>query len=312
MTSDALLRAVAAAIARLPAGALAPLGALLGWVAGSALRIRRSLVEAAMERAGVDDPRATAGAMYRELGHGLVELLWIAGAAASRREALIARVAIDDEALRALDDAIARGPVVLFASHTGNWELAAAAAARRLRASGRGLVAVGKSIHARGVDAFVARLRASLGVRVVPPVGALAAVKRALAAGDVVVMPIDQVPDRREHGSIVRFLGEAALADRAPATAAFRARATVLVVAAERARREHRVRLLDVAPPAVASRAEGSAARWIDEATARASARLEAFVLRSPASWLWLHRRWRAPLADRTPRARLVAGGEPG
>src|SRR5437868_15206077 len=51
------------------------LGALLGWLAGSVLRIRRAQVEAAMRAAGVDDAPAQARAMYRSLGVSLVEFL---------------------------------------------------------------------------------------------------------------------------------------------------------------------------------------------------------------------------------------------
>ena len=124
------------------------------------------------------------------------------------------------------------------------FQLAAAAAARRLAERGRRLTVVAKAMHARGVDRFLARLREGLGVHVVHVDGALAATGRALASGDVVVMPIDQVPDRRSHGIAVPFLGETALVDRAPATVAWRSRATVLVVAAERRGELHRVRVL--------------------------------------------------------------------
>ena len=295
----AALSVAAAIIARLPAAARVWLGRALGVVAGSVLRIRRALVESAMARAGVHDPATAAAEMYASLGQGLVELLWLAGAPASHRRAAVARVAIDDASADALGDACARGPVVLFASHTGNWELAAAAAAQLLSARGKRLAVVAKSMHARGVDAFLRRLRTNIGIDLVAPRGALASARRALASGDVVVMPIDQVPDGRPIGLSVPFLGEMAVTDRAPATLAWRMRATVLVVAAERTAGGHRVRVLDVIdPPPVQERA---ARTWIDATTARATSRLERFVLRSPASWMWLHRRWRAPRARELP-----------
>lgn len=290
----AALSLLAALVARLPRAALGALGGALGSVVGSVLRIRRRLVESAMERAGVGAPTSVAVRMYRDLGHGVFELLWLAGARPAARSEEIARVAIDAEAVTALGEATARGPVVLFASHTGNWELAAAAAAQHLAAQGRGLAVVAKAMHARGVDAFLVRLRRRLGVRVLAPLGAFGAARRALHAGDVVVMPIDQVPDRASHGVAVPFLCGSALADRAPAMLAWRAKATVLVVAAERDGGGHRVRLLDVIP----SPARGAIVNpraWIDATTRRATAALEAFVRRSPESWLWLHRRWRAP-----------------
>lgn len=304
----AALSLIAAIVARLPASSRALLGRALGFIAGSLLRIRRSLVEAAMARAGIAEPAASAAEMYRSLGAGIVELLWLAAAPASRRAEAVARVAVDDASVAALEAASSSGPVVIFASHTGNWELAAAAAARLLAERGRRLAVVAKAIHARGVNAFVERIRRRMGVDVIAPRGALAAAQHVLERGDVVIMPIDQVPDRSAHGISVPFLGELAVTDRAPATLAWRARATVLVVVAERVAGGHRVRVLDaIAPPAGDDRA---ARRWIEAVTMRATSLLEGFVRRSPASWLWLHRRWRAPRerAGRTFDAPSSAG----
>lgn len=226
-----------------------------------------------MTRAGIADARGVAVRMYRALGSALVELMRGQGELPPIDEDVLAR-------------AVDAGPVVLFASHTGNWELAAAAAARFLAARGRRLAIVAKPMHARFIDRILTRLRARLGVEVIAPVGALAACRDALAAGDVVAMPIDQVPDRPAHGIRTDFLGAPALVDRAPATVAWRARATVLVVGAT----AHHVSVIDVIPPA----SSGDRARpWIDGTAVRATAALEAFVRREPASWMWLHRRWR-------------------
>jgi KDO2-lipid IV(A) lauroyltransferase len=293
----AALRLVAALLALLPRSALPGVGSALGWFAGSIVKYRRALVEQAIERAGIPDERDVARRMYRDLGRGIAELLWLAGASAARRNETIAAVTIDDDALAALDRAVLAGPVVIFASHTGNWELAAAAAAQRLARSGRRLAVVAKRMHVHAVDRFIRCLRADLGLAVSEPTGALAAARRALAAGDVVAMPIDQVPDRAAHGTKVLFLGAPALVDRAPATLARRSGATVLVVAAERDGARHRVHVLDVLSPDA-------------DATAAATARLDAFVRGSPASWLWLHRRWKTPsdAAARRPRALVAAG----
>jgi len=303
-----LLHAVAFAVARLPRRAAERFGVLLGVLAGSVLRIRRAIVEEAIVRALGVDASAIADRMYRDLGRGLVELLWLAGGGRERRKRAIDEVRIDDGAARAFDDAARRGPVVVFASHTGNWELAAAAAARLLGRRGKRLFVVAKPMHARGVDRFLARLRREAGVEAVAPRGALSAARRALAAGDVVVTPIDQVPDRAEHAVSLPFLGAPALVDRAPATLAWRSRATVLVVAAERAGDGgHLVRVIDaIHPPAPDER---DARAWILETTRRATAALDRFVRSVPHGWLWLHRRWRAPraaAASREPHAQTL------
>lgn len=240
-----------------------------------------------MTRAGVHAPAASADAMYRGLGRGVFELLWLSGASEARRARVLAREVTLDA--RTLDLALDRGPVVLCASHTGNWELAAAAAARVLATRGRRLAVVAKPMSSPGIDAFCTRLRARLGVAVIAPAGALSAARAALAAGACVAMPIDQVPERSAHARAAEFLGAPALVDRAPGVLARRAGASLLAVAARRDRGRHRVEVLASWPP---PRSAGE----VDRALAGATAALADFVRRQPESWLWLHRRWRAPL----------------
>src|SRR5215472_6043107 len=138
------LSALAWFVARLPFAWLRGLGALLGWLAGSLLRIRRAHVETAMLAAGVSKPKRTAQAMYANLGAGVAELLWLSrhgptalirnpqgfrwGAWGERRRSPHRGSIVSiDPASRALIQrarALGRG-IVLAASHTGNWELAA-------------------------------------------------------------------------------------------------------------------------------------------------------------------------------------------
>jgi len=220
--------------------------------------------------------------VYRALAKGIVELFAVALARTPRVE-----VHVDAAAERAIDAALARGPVVVLASHTGNWELAAAGAAKLFARRGRGFWVVAKRQSVRTVDRFVRGLRRKLGIGLIDPAGALGTARAALARGDVVALPIDQVPERAAHAVTVPFLGAPALVDRAPATLAFRARATLLVFAAERdAKGRHRVHLLGEHRP-------GPTRSWIVEATFAVTAQLEAFVRAHPTQWLWFHRRWR-------------------
>jgi hypothetical protein len=74
--------------------------------------------------------------------------------------------------------------------------------------------------------------------------------------------------------------------------------------------------LAEIAPAApLASLAPGAEpGAWAAQATREATAALDRFVRAHPASWLWLHRRWRAPLELRggSAAARLVATVHPG
>lgn len=296
--------------------ALARAGAVLGFVAGSVLRIRRSMVTGAMTRAGVPDAERAATSMYRDLGAGVFELLWLAGKSdAERAAALRENVVLDDALLAEIDAACARGPLIFAASHTANWELVAFGAAQALEARGRRLAVVVKPQSVGVVDAFCTRLRQACGVVLVAPDGAFGAARRLLAAGDVVAMPIDQVPGRTKHGIQVSFLGAPAHADRSIATLARATGATLLVVGASRDGRMQRVHLLGSLRADDTNR---GATSWIASATREATRLLEAFVASHPSSWLWMHRRWRAPFERGTGgRGRdgagpLVATGHPG
>jgi Kdo2-lipid IVA lauroyltransferase/acyltransferase len=251
-----------------------------------------------MRRAHVAEPRAAASAMYRSLGAGVFELLWLAGVRRERREAAIREhVRMDDDLAVALHEACERGPVVLAASHTANWELVAFGAAQSLAARGHRLAVVVKPQSVGAFHAFCTHLREACGLVLIAPAGAFAAARRSLAAGDVIAMPIDQVPGRVRHGVAVPFLGAQALADRAPAALARKAGATLLVVAASREGRGQRIQLLAELPPHRPG--ESTADAWITNATREATRALDGFVNAEPASWLWLHRRWRAPLEVR-------------
>jgi len=293
-----LLRGVAFLAGRLPFRLLRVPGAVLGWLAGRVLRIRRSHVLGAMRTAGMADPDAAADGMYRALGVSVFELLWLAGRKIDA--AALARVStldpVSDATLRSLE-AGGRG-LVLVGAHTGNWELAACALATRAE-----LLVVAKRLSVGPFDAFARRTRAAYGVSLADPEGALAVAQETLARGGWVTMLQDQVPALASHGTAVSFLGQGALADRAPAALAWRTGAPLVVVASRRGSSgvQHLEVLATLEPP------DGAGRAWIDEATRQATLALERFVFAHPSQWLWLHRRWRRPLPARAASACLPA-----
>jgi KDO2-lipid IV(A) lauroyltransferase len=285
-----ILRALARVVALLPWRWLGPLGALLGFVAGSVLRVRRRHVLESMRAAGVAGPEREASRMYAELGRGALEVLWVAGRRAARLDELVTLAPEAEQALRAAE---ARGEgVVIAASHTSNWELAAFA-----MASSGPLQVVVKRQGVAAFDAFCTQLRARFGVDLSAPDGALSRARAALRDHGRVVMMLDQVPGERRHGVPVEFLGRVALADRAPAALAAQTGAPLLVAAARR-RPDGKLRLelLErLTPPPRPGPA------WVEEATVAATRALDRFVREEPASWLWLHRRWKVPGEDLRP-----------
>jgi KDO2-lipid IV(A) lauroyltransferase len=294
---DFVLGAVAALVSRVPFRFLRALGSPLGWVVGSLLRVRRRHVEASLRRSGCPSPRSSARAMYASLGASVMELLWLA----RRPTAALSRVcALDRSSRRLLEDVLAKGRgVVLAASHTGNWELAACAMARELD-----LLVVVKPIATAGVDAFMTRARRAHGIGLAPPDGALLRARQVLDRRGCVAMLIDQVPGQESHGMELDFLGGRALADRAPASLAASAGAPLVVVAFRRAASgAHVIEVLRVAHPP-----ERDRRAWVLRATREATLALDAFVRRYPSEWLWMHRRWHAPRCATRPPPRLPEG----
>jgi KDO2-lipid IV(A) lauroyltransferase len=271
-------------VARFPFRFMRAFGVPLAWLSGSVLRVRRAHVEESLRRGRCSEPARAARRMYRSLGAGVMELLWLS---ARPTEALAPVASLEPASRGALDAALARGRgVVLAASHTGNWELAACTMARSLD-----LLVVTKPIRDKGIDRFMRRARTKHGLRLAAPEGAIVAARETLARGGCVAMLIDQVPEALAHGVPLDFMGETALADRAPAALAACSGAPLVVVAFRRDERgRHVIRVLRVLfPPPRERRA------WIVRATNEANAALEAFVRAYPSQWLWLHKRWRAP-----------------
>jgi KDO2-lipid IV(A) lauroyltransferase len=278
-------------------------GAVLGWIAGSVLRIRRAEVEAALRASGVPAAGDHARAMYRSLGTSAAEFLWLAG----RGNGACPHARIDGRSKALLAAALSAGRgVVLAASHTANWDLAACALAGALRADAAGdLLVITKHLRARGLDRFWQEVRAGRGVALADAVGAMTRARAILERGGAVAMMIDQVPASLRHAVRGVVLGRPAWIDRSPATVAARWQAPLLVTAGRRdAAGEHHLSVLGVfEPPPRAGRA------WITATTLAASAALDAFVRANPDQWLWLHRRWRDPLVPAGPTATSTTRG---
>ncbi len=223
--------------------------------------------------------------MYRALGIGVFELLWTKG----RDVPLSTFACIDEPSRAALARARASGRgIVLAASHTGNWEIAAC----RLAEEGS-LLAVTKRLSVGGFHRFCSDLRACRRVETVHSGDVVWKARQRLRRGGAVAMMLDQVPMRRAHGVVTDFLGGTVQVDRSPAAMAAVVGAPLVVTAARRNDDgTHTLTVLAVhEPPPDAPRA------WVERVTVEATRALERFVRENPSEWLWLHRRWAMPAA---------------
>jgi Kdo2-lipid IVA lauroyltransferase/acyltransferase len=261
------------------------LGSVLGWFVGRVLGVRRAHVVASMKRAGVANAERTASAMYRSLGRSLFEFLWMALNPGRRLDGC---VPIDDETAERVDRAAASGAVIASA-HTGNWDLLACAAAARWP-----LTVVTKQLSIQSLNRVWQRARSSRGIRLVGVGEAARAGARALARRELVVMLIDQAPERRRATVVTEFLGHPARVDLAPALLAQRARVPLIAVFSRRTADGRAVAELGpvIVPPLRPSR------RWAEESMIELTRALEGFVRRHPDQWLWMHRRWKDAPGD--------------
>ena len=266
---------------RVPLCALAIAGAFVGFVAGSVLRIRRRHVEWSMGAAAIARPASRATEMYRALGVSAMEFLWLSLSGGRALE----HVRLEPSSRGHWLAALSRGRgVVVAASHTGNWDLAACAMAREIE-----LLVVTKQLKVRWLDRFWQKTRAARGLVLAHGGGVMKRSREMLRRGGAVAMMIDQVPASPKHAVAIDFLGRPALVDRSPAVLAASARAPLVVAAACREKDGNQtLHVLEVLwPPERSSRA------WVDAATRSYTRALERFVRAHPSQWLWLHRRWK-------------------
>jgi KDO2-lipid IV(A) lauroyltransferase len=183
-------------------------------------------------------------------------------------------------------------PGLIFSAHLGNWELPAICAAR----FGLETTAVFRPPNDPGVARLVHEVRSGTmgGLAATSGQGAAFSISGALERGGHVGQLVDQHFTR---GVPVAFMGKPAFANPLLAKLARHFDCPVHGVRVVRLPR-HRFRL-ELTPPLDLPRdAEG----LVDVAgTVEAMQRvIEGWVHEHPEQWLWMHRRWRAPLGKNT------------
>ena len=292
-----LFRVVTALVSALPEGPALRLGAFLGWVGGSALRIRRADVDRHLALAFPDRDaawrRRVARASYAHLGREAVSTFRVTSRGPAEVMARTTMVGLE-----AFQGALAKGHgVILVTGHLGNWELGGAAF------SARGLpvdaVAKGMANPLFGADLDASRRR--VGVRLVDLSGAPREALRSLRRGHVLGLIADQ--NAREQGVFVPFFGRLAATFRGPAVFALRAGAPIFLGVSLRepglpARYRVTVERIGVEPT-------GDLEADVRVLTAAHAAALERAVRQAPEQYFWQHRRWKTrPPGEGSPPGR--------
>lgn len=256
-------------------------GALARWIGphlGLTRRARKNL-----RRVFPDKPAAEIEAIVRDmwenLGRVATEYPHL-----SRMRAFPPNNCIEVYGLERIEMARARGrPIIFFAGHLANWEIAAIVA----KQYGTLLHLIYRTANNPWVEAIYRKGRGDVAAGLIAKgaEGAKQAVE-VLRRGQPLGILIDQ---KMNDGIAVRFFGQDAMTAPALARLALKFDCTILPVQVERLDGA-RFRLT-VHPPLALART-GNRTRDIHDIMARANALLEDWIRQRPGQWLWLHRRW--------------------
>ncbi len=288
-----LARILLGCAAALPAGAGRALGRGLG---RAALRLRPGERARARRNLETAFPGLAAGerdALLEDSAAALGRNLWdtLAAPRLLRRPDVLTqeRGPGGDLPLEVLARLRARGRgVFVLTGHLGCWELLGGWLAGRPEAAGEPPFAVVTgTIHNPAVDRLLQGRRRDLGLRVLPREQGAAPLLRHLRQGGVAGVLLDQAT---AAGNLAApFFGRPAPTPAGLARIALRHGVPVLplAVAWDPARHGHVLRHLRPLEPAAGG---GDAAAFLAECNGR----LETFIRRNPAEWVWFHERWPA------------------
>jgi|TARA_B100000809_G_scaffold82784_1_gene81091 KDO2-lipid IV(A) lauroyltransferase len=276
----------------LPEALALSVGSLLGWIAGSVLRVRRTEVDEHLFLAFPERTDAwrhdVARASYAHLGREAVATLRLSRAT---DKDLNARIRIPDLALFRSAVEEGRG-VILVTGHLGNWEVGGGAFTSR----GISLDAIAKGMANKAIGDAIAGVRERLGIGLIHMDEVAREVPRSLLRGRVVAILADQ--HAHKGGILVSFFGREASTTRAPALFAIRTGAPIFLGIALRDpgwRQRYTVSL-----ERIDFQSSGEVDADIRGLTAAHSAALERAVRLAPEQYFWQHRRWKsAPGRDK-------------
>jgi KDO2-lipid IV(A) lauroyltransferase len=286
LSEYACLRSAIAATSLVPAAVGLRLGAALGELVFRAVRLRRSVVEEnlAATLGQFADARTLsrlAREIYRQLGMTLIEY----GRVRRMSPAHIERMA----SVQGFDHLVAsreagRG-TILLTGHFGNWELLGAVVALR----GHPVRFVAKPQRNPLVDRFLQQTRAHLATGVVMTGGpGVREILRALRRNELIGMLADQ--DAGPGGLFLDVLGRTASVQTGPALFAVRSGAPIVpcyIVRRDDGRHDVSFEEALVADPSAPEEDE------VERLTRACAASLERRIMRHPANWYWVHRRWK-------------------
>ena len=231
-----------------------------------------------------DDCKTLLRATFGHLGRQVVELFNVGVMSGTEMMELV-----EIEGEEWVEQARAQGKgVMYYTGHFGYWELLVMDHSLRYTP----VVVVARTLDNPMLDRMLERIRTRVGTRVVPRQGAIRGLLRALLdRGSVGVMIDQHIQDR--SAVMVDFFNRPAATTSAIATLALRTGAPV-IPAFGLPLPDGRYRMVYEAP---IKPPDDDDPDPVHTYTQRCTDVLEMYVRRYPELWLWMHRRWRLPVA---------------
>ncbi len=279
----ALFRAFHGALGLLPHEAARGVGRGIGRFLWVVLVPRRRVALENLELVHPERPQAERRAIARGSFDHLGEMA--CDTFSARRltaEDICARTSI--EGWEHLDAARAMGNgALLMSAHLGTWEIAA----HVIGLYRGGMHVIGRPLDNPWLDRELTAMRTSHGNSAILKRGAARDSMRVLKQKGLVGILIDQRV-RPEHGIVVPFMGQPAITSPLLARLALKTGAPVVPIFGHfEPRGRYRVRLLEPLT------CDGHGEEAVAEFTREVLAVVEREIGRDPATWLWLHKRWK-------------------
>lgn len=288
----AALRGAAGVLRGLGVRGASAVGARIGGLGFSPLKIRRDVAEDQIAKAFPEyAPAAVAGIArrsYQHLGRTAMETALLPSLTRDEIVALFEQV----EGWNIVEERLARGHgLILVSGHVGNWELGGA----YLAARGLPVSVVARHMANPLVDRYLTDTRERTGLDVIHDEVAVRRVPRALRAGRAVAFLVDQAVIGLAS-TWVPFFGRLAKTPRGPAVFALRLDTPVVfggVLRLPNGRFRFSFEAVDVPRTGVLD-------DDVDAIVGSYTKVLESFVSKAPEQYLWQHRRWKhLPPPDR-------------
>jgi Kdo2-lipid IVA lauroyltransferase/acyltransferase len=297
-----LIKCLAWFFASMPLGMALAFGRGLGTLTGSILRLRRKVVVSQLMACFPEKPRSEiesiASRVYRNQGMNLVEQLRILVIGLDDVEGRV-EIRGQENVEKILH---ADTSALILMAHIGNWEIAG----YTTRISNRVTTVVVKLMRNPKVQEYLVKTREKMNVRIIPHKGGFRDCLRAVDAGDVLTIILDQ--NRPTHeGVFVDFFGRSACTSPGLAVISYKTKLPVYPVFFTR-QPNHRDHIMHVLPPI-----EPPPGRKMDVTTAyteKYTKVIEDMIRQYPDQWLWMHKRWKTQMPEEQEPARAEVEDE--